>query len=253
MKDGVIIFVSGGGVFSMFHQFLENLLRIDYENYKQYRMYITSTYVQNNYIFDNVFHYEDVSGFTTLNTSFMTQNSFLQINEYNRLSELKKISSTFKFQDFILDKVNTFVNENYINKNTLGVHLRLTDMNIYHPSYGVITIDNYISKIKEYLESNKEIKNIFLASDNEESINIIKEKIPNYPIIWNSDSYRVKNIVDDNFQFQVDNLNNPDFYQKNVIEALILSKCGILIHRISDFANFSILFSESFKDIICLK
>ena len=150
------------------------------------------------------------------------------------------------------DSITEFVGENNINAHTLGVHLRLTDMNTVHPEYGHVTIEKYISATRTYLESHSDIKNIFVSSDNDESIRIFESNFPDYKVVSYTDGIRCTSSRDDNYQFQLRNLSDPTFLQKITIEALILSKCGALIHRISDYANFAILFSNTYTDIICI-
>jgi hypothetical protein len=123
-------------------------------------------------------------------------------------------------------------------------------MNTVHPEYGVFTIDDYIEKAKTFCSIHT-VKNIFIASDNEESIQKFKERFDSYNIHFIKDTFRCDLEKGDNRQ-HLENINNADFIRKIVTEALILSKCGFLIHRVSDFANFSILFSSSFSEIVHL-
>lgn len=211
---GLNVQTYGGGIFSHFHQFLENLLRIDSSKFSQLRLVVNGpSPIKTLDIFDSVFSYQDPSSFETLPNTHHPVNSFLKVNEFARFHELKTICSKITFHPFITD--------------------------------------DYFKKTAEFL-STHEIKRIFIASDNEESISIFIENFPEYEILWFHEGIRCSSSSDDNFKFQLDNLNNPEFIQKNVIEALILAKCSFLIHRISDFANFAILFSDTYEEIHCL-
>lgn len=255
MSVNLNVFTCGGGVFSYFHQFIRNMNINEIPFYNQVRlMVIPSGYVKNVEIFDNVFQYDNIESFTPTSFDYIpnTYNLYSRANLFSGYPIIKQLCSKMKFQSIILNEVSTFVETYGINVNTLGVHVRLTDMNITHPENGVFTINDYIQEIKNYLTENPTTSSIFIASDNNESIKKIRNEFPSHTILSFDNKYRIEKADDDNLQNQIDNLNNPEFYQQNVIEALILSKCGALIHRISDFANFAILFSTTFKDIRCL-
>ena len=251
------VFVFGGGIFSHFHQFLRLITSTvsDISLYSQFRILVVhNQYITNTSIFDSVFHYDKIETFEPQEMKSFSpgSNMYLRVNLYSHYSLLKQICSRMKFHDSILNTVDLFTKTSNINSNALGDHIRLTDMNTRHPEYGVFTIGDYIYEIKDYLSKNPSITTIFVASDNSESIEKVKNELPHHNVVSFGNKYIVDRSDDDNFRNQIDNLNNPDFYQQNVIEALILSKCGALIHRISDFANFAILFSTTFKDIRCL-
>lgn len=246
------IYVTGGGLFSLFHQFLEKILKIDDTKYNQIRMLIRNKYCTVEHLFDNVFRYDNIDEFVSLPFDTNTYQSFLKVNLFSQFDRLQRICSKFKFHTAILDAVNANVVSKHIGINTLGIHIRLTDMNALHPEHGIKTIDNYIENTQRYIQCNSSISNIFIASDNNESIEIFQRTFPTMQITYISDAIRCEYITSDNMQLQIQNYNTPEFVKGNVIESLTLSKCGALIHRISDFANFAILFSSSFKDIICI-
>jgi hypothetical protein len=125
-------------------------------------------------------------------------------------------------------------------------------MNNIHLEYGNIDIEKYIKNTKIILNNNKNITKLFIASDNYESINIFKNEFPNTIISYIDNNNRVNLISNDNFSYQINNLNDKNFLINNFIENLVLSRCSGLLHRISDFANYSIINSDSFKLIICL-
>lgn len=221
-------------------------------NYNQVRLLVIPTgYVKDTTIFDNVFQYDDIESFAPTGYDYVPNpyNLYLQANLYPGYPVIKQLCSKMKFQPIITESVKSFVDANNIDSNTLGVHIRLTDMNSIHSKFGCFTIEDFVREIRQCIT---ETQTIFVASDNNESIATIRNEFPNHTVLSFDNKYRVEKKDDDNFCNQVNNLNNPDFYQQNVIEALILSKCGSLIHRISDFANFAILFSSSFKEIRCL-
>jgi hypothetical protein len=160
-------------------------------------------------------------------------------NNYQNFVNLLKIKQS------ILDEVETYVKELNINKNTVGVHLRLTDMNIHHvKQYGVLSFEDFVSNMdisKEY----------FVASDNHESIqklkNIFGDKIKFIPKM-----IRCENEYDDSTTLQLSNFRNERFWVEAFIEMLILSKCNTIICRTSNLINASILHSKTINKIIRL-
>jgi hypothetical protein len=96
--EGIHISVYGGGVFSHFHQFLENILRIQYKKYKKFRLIVITPFVKDKHIFDNIFCYDDSDKFVKCETVFEIKSSFFRVNTFPRFNELKSIMSTFKFQ-----------------------------------------------------------------------------------------------------------------------------------------------------------
>lgn len=55
--------------------------------------------------------------------------------------------------------------------------------------------------------------------------------------------------------FEIQHMNaceNNNYHINVMIEMIVLSKCAYFIHRVSDFANFAIIYSDTFKIIECL-
>lgn len=245
--------VRGGGVFSIMHQFfevvLENVENID--TIEEVNMIVDHGAIKDQHMFDNVFKVGSCENKIKI-ASKHTKNSFLQANLFERIDNLKKISKKMKYNDFILGKVDEFVEKYKIDNCTLGVHVRVTDMNNVHPEYGFVDTNRFVSETKKFLNENKNITKIFLASDNTESINVFIEEFPDIEIIF-YEGIRVEKNTDNNFRFQIENMKDKNFFVSNFIENLILSKCCALIHRISDFANYAIINAENFGEVICIK
>lgn len=250
-----IIHISGGGIFSLMHQFFETVLNNikDIDKISDLKIIIENhRFITNNFIFDNIFVNKNIN---TSNNIFLCpcKNSFLQANLFERFNDLKKINNKLLYNEFIIEQVNKYVNSFNIDENTFGIHIRLTDMNSMHPEYGNINIEKYIENTKIILNRNKNINKLFIASDNYESINIFENEFPNIIIHYIDNNNRVNLINDNNFEYQISKLNDKDFIINNFIENIILSKCCGLLHRISDFSNYAIINSNTFKIIICIK
>jgi hypothetical protein len=123
--------------------------------------------------------------------------------------------------------------------------------------YSRLTINDYIKKIEEVIKT-VEIKNIFIASDNDESIEILLKYFENKIIVnYIPDLYRAeKQETSINFtEQQLSYLKNKDieikkkFITDSFLDMLCLSKCGYFIHRTSNVSNFAILYSDSIKNI----
>lgn len=170
---------------------------------------------------------------------------------------IKQLVHKNKLNQSIISSVIYYKELLNINRNTLGVHVRLTDMNAIHGDiYGCFTIDSYCRKIDKMLEQYPNINNIFIASDNEVSITTLKNYYKdkqNITLSYIENSIKNPEEHCQTVNFVINSHNTNKNYHINVmIEMLVLSKCAYFIHRISDFANFAIIYSDTFKDIQCL-
>ena len=259
-----IINISGGGFFSLYHLTLEEFLHKNYTNelpineILQFKIVINNSHNFNNKkMFDDIFVYDNSKTFEPLEL----HSDKRWFHNINKNPELLPLVKTIINKNTITDKINTTIN-NYcsifdITENTLGVHIRLTDMNAAHPDHGIFTIQTYIDKINKLINTHRNINNIYIASDNIESINHLKKYYKNIIKI----SYIEDNVrslyENDNFNYVINAMNNDNttssLYHVNImIEMLVLSKCSYFIHRVSDFANFAIIYSDTFKVIECL-
>ena len=93
--------------------------------------------------------------------------------------------------------------------------------------------------------------NIFVASDNEESILKLKTIFGNR-ISYVPNLIRAKTEIEDSSTLQSDNFRSTKFWQEAFLEMLLLSKCSTLICRTSNVANMAIISSNSIKKIIML-
>jgi hypothetical protein len=166
------------------------------------------------------------------------------IEKYESFARLKEICSKINIKKKITDVLDSY--SPVVNGKTLGVHVRTSDMNLVHPEYGNFTTSDYIMKIHEIIRI-ENINNIFVASDNEESIELISKEFKNvvsYPC-----KFREKKEVFYNDHMHVENFHNPLLWEEAFIEMLLLSRCGQLLCRVSNLANASILFSNTLTKI----
>ena len=155
-----------------------------------------------------------------------------------------KIAKKLNWNNNIINKINHY-KDIFIDDNTLGVHLRFTSMCIHNNSYGNVTIDDYIKKIKIYIEKYN-IKNLFIASDNIESIKIIKDVFSNIKINYFETFSRQTMSNDSSCQFEIINrASNKESYTEVILESIMLSKCKYIIYRVSSVSLLAILLSDN--------
>tara|TARA_Y100000310_G_C20540268_1_gene742918 strand:+ start:144 stop:1049 length:906 start_codon:yes stop_codon:yes gene_type:complete len=151
--------------------------------------------------------------------------------------------------DNILDKVNTFCNENDINKDTtLGCHLRMTDASTGPRGTPETTIRN----IKEWLE-NSDYKKVFICSDDEETEKFIYKTLPSNIILNKKSEYVKKYDVNESWEERSYNKFPCGFNvlrdKQSVIEAVedcwILSKTYFTLYSGGSFAKLARLKAES--------
>ena len=172
-----------------------------------------------------------------------TEGAYYEVSRswYEHKLKLLKESQSYEYK-------NTF-----IDNNTLGIHLRFTSMCLHNNTYGDVTIKDYITCINKYIYKYN-IKNIFIASDNCESIKKIENIFENVKINYFNNFSRQKNEkYINNFDFEVNNRNNNEnSYTEAVLESIMLSKCKYLIYRVSSVSILAQLLSNNIKISECL-
>jgi hypothetical protein len=167
------------------------------------------------------------------------------ISSHENFLLYKKIAKKINIKKKILEKIPAEIDEN-----TVGLHIRLTDMNSLHSKdYGHRTLDSYLHKLEEVISENN-IKKIFVASDNLESLSKIKSK---YDVIINDVNIRNKTETDSGYNdFLRKNHNDYDLWNSTFIDSMSLSRCGYVIKGVSSFSNIPIIFSSSLKRVYTL-
>jgi hypothetical protein len=172
--------------------------------------------------------------------------NFHYLEESDYLSNLKIAAKKFHIQEELISDINNFAIKYDIGVHTLAVHMRLTDMNTVHgKDHGYVYYKDFLKHIKIFLKKYP-IKNIFVSSDNDKSIDKLKVDISDVEIISYKDISRSKtenenltsNIVHREF-------NDPDYIKNCMKDIFTMSKCGYLIKRVSGFSNCAIVFSDT--------
>jgi hypothetical protein len=166
---------------------------------------------------------------------------FGNIEESQYFSLFRKMCSKIAFKDSFVERENKYAS--MFGNDILGVHVRMGDMNTCHPEYGVYSTRDYIDKIREI-----DPPGIFMASDNHESIKLIKEAIL-CPIITVDGLVREEKCNFEPDGIAVTLLNNEQQWLDVWLECLLLSKCKKLLCRVSNISNAAIIFSDTITKV----
>ena len=234
-----ISFKFGGGIFSYMGILLENLTQWD----KNGLINDTDTiYVDNRNLKDRtVLSQTNINFFdllldqdeTTTGNLTSTEIHPVYLHEFNdKKEDYKKISKKYlRLNKDVKAKFEEFVDENFTDK-TLGVHVRMTDMNHHHPYLGQVKNQHYLDMISKVMGENDFTK-IFVASDNYETIEILKREYGDMIIHYDTD-FRFDKSDFDSFDFTKNNwIMKPQFYIDSFMDGLLLSKCNATIGRTS--------------------
>jgi DNA-binding beta-propeller fold protein YncE len=164
---------------------------------------------------------------------------YTDILNSNDITRLKTICGKIKIKESILSEVKDITEE------MVGVHIRLTDMNALHPNYGKGNTTNYVNKINEVLKD-KDNKKIFVASDNEGSLNVIKN---NFEVINNEVGNRAQNENNGHnyMKYLRGESASESLWIDSFLEMISLSRCGELVYKVSNLNNTSVIFSTTIK------
>lgn len=160
------------------------------------------------------------------------------------------VCSSLILNSKIEDQINDFCTLNNITKNTLGVHLRTTDMNCYanHSDYGIYHYEDFLNLIDE---NERNYENIFVCSDNHNSILRLKKKygdrVKHFSGFW-----RGEHEESDVYSQQQKRLKDTSRCTEPFIECLALSRCGCLINRLSSLSYVAYMFADRDMNTICL-
>ena len=156
---------------------------------------------------------------------------------------LRKLARKLKFNKRVKRLIK--IEESKIDfKNSLGVHIRLTDMNRIHPEHGAVNFDDFVKNINLILEEHPEINTIFVASDNNESIEKLRNKYKDRVKFINNLN-RCETELGDSYKLQLENYHKKEFWEHSFLDMMMLSKCKYLLHRTSNVANAALVFSDT--------
>lgn len=169
----------------------------------------------------------------------------------NRQQTIDKLY--IKPKKYILDQIDEIYNNKFKTNVLLGVIIRSTEYNLYHPEYGCYTIDEYIKKINKILENNSSINKIFIVSEDQYNIDRIHKEFTNSISV---EAYRKTTETNEYCSAVL----WPNFYngrsdhrkklgEETIIQAKLLGKCDYLMGIHSGVFAGSILWNENIKQI----
>jgi hypothetical protein len=161
------------------------------------------------------------------------------------LKAKKLFFSNFTINQNIIDKVDEFYLNNMVNKTTLGVQVRLGDMQKNHNTANVVI---YEKRINDILNKHKDIEQIFLATDDDIAVNHLTSKIK-IPIIYQKNIYRDSS--SNPYRRISDERENHNYRlcEEVLMDILLLGKCEYFIRaHVSSVSNVSIILSDNIKE-----
>ena len=171
--------------------------------------------------------------------------------------KLKKLFwDNFSLRPEIKFEIDNFLKENFQNKITLGVQIRLTDMT-NTPNHNVKKFEDYVTKIKNILSNNPMIQQVFLATDDETVIEKLRENI-NIPVIFQKNIYRATNHKKDLNPYDRYEYSRPDHRyllgKEVIIDIFLLSNCDYILKAdVSCVSQLAVFFSQKIKKTYFLR
>lgn len=235
-KSLIINTRESSGFFSNYFIFVDNIKYCEINNYKPIMLLgggdwfyndgrldmwdaffepISDNIITSDYMFSSFFKLWDESFLCRQGKIMVWENINNDDESLKNRLDVNRIIQKIKPIKEIQDKINDFTNNNF-NGKTLGVHIRGTD-------YGFNQIDSYVEQIKKY----SEYDTIYIASDNQESIDIIKNNFKN--VIYYETNIRREKMNDNVLCYELNNDEKIKHAQDVLIECSILSKCNHLI------------------------
>jgi hypothetical protein len=252
MKDKIKLNIRGGGIFSKMMLAIQNIATFDYgiENCYLNIADNRALGLNDSNPLDSILNQTSTEEFVYVECKPLAPYSVHnRIEDDTDYLKLRYIVSQLRYKQELKVLIEDFVYMLGIDKDTIGVHLRLCDMNIQHGTdYGYFTFDNYVDKIKQELEYNTKV---FIASDNNESIKKLQVLFGNR-ILYLPGLIRAEIEAENSTKLQIQNFREVRFWREAFTEMLLLSKCSKLICRTSNLANMSVITSNTIQKIIML-
>jgi len=242
--------VVGAGIFSKFMRLIQYIETNNLTSEKIYLDVTDENWLINENMFDYCFVQEKIPDVESLECdNFFTYDKKNKIENSPHFTNYQNFCKNLQFSDILEKLINSYTSNFNFDSNTIGVHVRLCDMNQIHDKhYGTFSYEDFVKQIDIVIKENTKI---FIASDNNESIEKLKSKYGE-KIFYVPSMIRVEKEDSDSYQLQVDNFSNPNFWIESFLEMALLSKCSMLICRTSNLANASICFSNTIQEVIRL-
>mgnify|MGYP003644664249 CR=1 FL=1 len=183
--------------------------------------------LENKFLIKSVHLYEPLLLWELIDTEY---------EKAHRIEVNKVIKRHVCIKDNISSKIDNFYNSNFIkNGKTMAVHVRGTDKKLEYP-HKALALSSYLESIENVLQADSDIKNLYIASDNNEAIAVIIknfrqaiEKIIVYPAVRMPKYYAKDPIC-------LTSATGPKHGEEVLIESYIMSRASHLICTDSNVA-----------------
>jgi hypothetical protein len=161
--------------------------------------------------------------------------------DYNKELKLSFAKTLFDkyagIQPDILAEVAHFKEQWFKGEKALGVHYRGTDKAGEAP---LVQRDNLLKAIQEELDKRKDLKRIFLSTDDAAIIHFLKNAGLTLPLIYRQDTVRST----DGEQFHRKRESPKTLVNRDaIVNCLLLSECGFLLKTASILSELSVVFN----------
>jgi len=187
----------------------------------------------------------------TPNQRHLLPSTNLFTNDFDKklLPRLREVSDKlFNWKSSLINDVNYHYKKWGFDSNTLGIHLRGTDMHHHSHQWGSCDINDYVDLITKALKENPNINKLFIASDSVKSIKFLKQ-LNNLPPIYSFDISRLDDNGKNQLKMQINCENN---IHEVLRDTHMLSRLPILIGRVSSLTNIAIILNKNLKKYYCL-
>ncbi len=170
---------------------------------------------------------------------------------YEKLRDVQK--EYFPWSADLIKRVDDEIIKLGINENTLGVHLRLSDMTKNSKYIGIVrranTMEEYVKCTKHVLMENPNINKIFVMGENENLIAEFKTYF-DIPVVNYEDC--LLGTLDDEYGFHIEQstfILDAKYWFDTYVDILIASKCHTFLASLSSVSHNVIIFNEVLKKL----
>jgi len=244
----ILLDVGAAGIFSKVMFAIQNLVKYNPQNAYVNCIDDNTTVIYKN-PFDYVFVQPKVDG-TYQRYFAQGMGSYTHRNRIEDSSLFQSYKNQAQKLIFTED-LNRLIHDhrNLVFHNTIGVHIRLTDMNVLHKIYGVYNIDHYLHLSESLLL--KTDANLFVASDNNESLYRFKSEFGER-VGYVPNMLRCEYDNGNSTQLQYDHIHRKRFWLEAFLEMRLLSRCNTIVCRTSNLPNVAKIFSKKKQNYIWL-
>ena len=182
------------------------------------------------------------------NLTYQDRDMYMYPQNFIELKE--KFYRNFQLKPYLTTMLDEYYDKNIKGKVTLGVQVRLTDMQHHHRASPV---GSYINKINEILTERPEIEQIFLATDDHLAIEALKANL-SIPVLTHENMFRAdahNNHHDPHARLHDSRpLHRYNLGVECVKEIFTLSKCDYLLKAdISSVSIIASILAENIKQV----